>query len=174
MEHGRMIHCEVLYDTSVHVPLIVRLPPALRPRGEKASARIAALVENLDLTPTILDYLGVKPPAPLDGKSLRPLIEDGTPLHDASFALQYALRSATDGSAKLIFDQGTGKFELHDLKSDRFEQKDVLAADRRTYFTLRKKLEARMKALEGGFATKGSLDAAREGERQLKALGYLQ
>lgn len=174
MEHGRMIHCEVLYDTSVHVPLIVRLPPELRPRGEKASARIAALVENMDLAPTILDYLGLQAPGPLDGKSLRPLIEQGTPLHDTSFALQYALRSATDGKAKLIFDQGTGKFELHDLASDRFETKDVLAANRRTYFALRKKLEARMTALEGGFATKGSLDAAREGERQLKALGYLQ
>ncbi len=174
MEHGRMIHCEVLYDTSVHVPMIVRLPPELRPSGDKAAGRIAALVENLDLTPTILDYLGIKAPGPLDGKSLRPLIEEGTPLHDTSYALQYALRSATDGKSKLIFDQGTGKFELHDLASDRFEQKDVLAADRRTYFALRKKLEARMTALEGGFATKGSLDSAREGERQLKALGYLQ
>ncbi|HEV7671218.1 MAG TPA: sulfatase [Thermoanaerobaculia bacterium] len=174
MEHGRMIHCEVLYDTSVHVPLIVRLPPELRPRGAKASPRIAALVENLDLTPTILDYLGMKPPTPLDGVSLRPLIEQGTPLHDTSFALQYALRSATDGRSKLIFDQGSGRFELHDMATDRLEQKDVLAAQRRTYFALRKKLEARMTALEGGFATAGSLAAAREGERQLKALGYLQ
>src|SRR6185295_4350687 len=125
MEHGRMIHCEVLYDTSVHVPLIVRLPPSLRPRGEKASARIAALVENMDLTPTILDYLGIKPPTPLDGVSLRPLIENGTSLHDTSYALQYALRSVPDGRTKLIFDPGTGKFELHDLADVRFEQKDV-------------------------------------------------
>ncbi len=174
MEHGRMIHCEVLYDTSIHVPMIVRLPPGLRPQGAKASGRISGLVENMDLTPTILDYLGVKPPTPLDGLSLRPLIENGTPLHDTSFALQYALRSATDGRSKLIFDPSTGRFALYDLATDRFEQKDVLAENRRTYSALRKKLEARMTALEGGLATEGSLDAAREGERQLKALGYLQ
>ncbi len=174
MEHGRMIHCEVLYDTSVHVPLIVRLPPSLRPKGKRATGRIAELVENLDLTPTILDYLGIAPPSPLDGVSLRPLIEQGTPVHDTSFSLQYALRSATDGRSKLIFDQTKGSFQLHDLAADRFEQKDVLASERRTYFALRKKLEARMTLLEGGLATAGSLDAAREGERQLKALGYLQ
>lgn len=173
MEHGRMIHCEVLHDTSIHVPLIVRLPPDLRPRG-KGAGRIEALVENLDLTPTILDYLKIEPPGPLDGKSLRMLIEGGAPPHDMSYALQYAQRSATDGRAKLIFDQASGRFQLFDHTADRLETKDVLAANRRTYYALRKKLEARMTALEGGFATKGSLDAAREGERQLKALGYLQ
>ncbi len=172
MEHGRMIHCEVLYETSIHVPLIVRFPPALRTKGAKA--RIGELVENLDVTPTLLDYLGIQPPGPVDGKSLRPLIEEGTPLHDGSYSLQYAQRSATDGRGKLIFDPGTGRFQLHMLASDPLEQKDVLAAERRTYFALRKKLEARMTALEGGLATQGSLEAAREGERQLKALGYLQ
>lgn len=173
MEHGRILHCETQFDTSIRVPLIVRLP------GGERRGRISAPVENLDLVPTIVDYLGLDPGVPFEGVSLRPLIEQGRPAHATTESLQYTLRSTTDGKAKLIFDSAktpgsVGRFALFDLLADPTEQNDRLTADPETYRRLRARLEARLKKTEGDLNAAQTLDAARESEQRLKALGYLQ
>ena len=70
LEHGDVKHCRNLFDTSLHVPLLVRIP-ATQPRV------VASPVQNLDLVPTVLDYLGIDVPAShsFAGRSLRPEIE---------------------------------------------------------------------------------------------------
>ncbi len=173
LEHGRVLHCETQFDTSIHVPLIVRLP------GGERQGRIASPVENLDLVPTILDYLGLQTHVPLEGVSLRPLIEQGRPVHPTTESLQYTLRSTTDGRMKLIFDSkrapgAAGRFALYDLLADSTEQHDRLTADPETYRRLRARLEARLQKAEGDQGAAATLDAAQESERRLKALGYLQ
>ena len=67
-EHGRFEkHC--LYDPAVRVPLIVRWPGHL-PAGRK----VDSMVESVDLFPTVLELLGVAPPANLHGRSYVPLL----------------------------------------------------------------------------------------------------
>ncbi len=173
LEHGRILHCETQFETSIHVPLIVRLP---RLQTAERHGRFTALVENLDLVPTIVDYLGLAPGVPFEGKSLRPLIERGEAVHETTESLQYALRSATDGRAKLIYDASRppgarGRYALFDLTSDPTELRDRLAAEPDLFRRLRSRLETRLKAAEGDLS--GSLDAARESEKDLKSLGYL-
>ena len=57
------------YEPSIHVPLVVRGP------GVRTNARTEALTADVDLPATILDLTGARPPRPLDGRSLRPLLE---------------------------------------------------------------------------------------------------
>lgn len=52
-EHGTFGHGMVLYDTNVHIPLIVRLPD-----GARAGERVPHLVRNLDIFTTILRLAG--------------------------------------------------------------------------------------------------------------------
>lgn len=62
----------LLYEESIRVPFIVwdgRLP-----RGRRG-LRHEAMVLNIDLAPTMLDYAGVAAPAGMQGVSLRPLVE---------------------------------------------------------------------------------------------------
>ncbi|MDI1335846.1 MAG: sulfatase-like hydrolase/transferase [Lacunisphaera sp.] len=72
------------YEVCLRVPLIVfdpRLPAAQRGR------RTMALVESVDVAPTLLDYAGVTPPSAMQGLSLRPLMEgQAEKLRDSSFA----------------------------------------------------------------------------------------
>ncbi len=64
------------YEESLRIPFMIRYP-ALQPGG---SGRIAnELALNLDLAPTILDLAGLPVPTEMQGRSLRPLIENQTP-----------------------------------------------------------------------------------------------
>lgn len=58
-----------LYDTGVHLPLIVRKP------GQKSGVVCDAMTSFTDLAPTIMDWAGVKPPANLPGRSFLPVVE---------------------------------------------------------------------------------------------------
>ena len=62
-EHNEVGHGFLLWQPVIHVPLIVRVPGA-RPR------RVATRVSLVDLSPTILDLLGLAAPPELDGRSL--------------------------------------------------------------------------------------------------------
>jgi len=69
-DHGEATHGVFLYEETLHVPLVVRLPGA-------AAARVASRVRLADLSPTILDAVGLPVPRATQGESLRPLIVPG-------------------------------------------------------------------------------------------------
>ena len=63
-----------VYEDLIHVPLILRVP------GVK-SGRNNALVELTDITPTLLDLLGIDIPESMQGQSFRGLLEGKTDRH---------------------------------------------------------------------------------------------
>lgn len=79
-------HGAFLHDGEVHVPLIAKYPA-----GRHAGRRVDALVESIDIMPTILSVLGVRPRPGmvLQGHDLTPLLEgepDPSPFAFSSFA----------------------------------------------------------------------------------------
>jgi arylsulfatase len=126
-EHGHVGHNQQVYEESVHVPLIVRLPSGLGPRG----VRRHALTSHLDLAPTVADLLGVLGKGgsgrAFRGRSLLPaLFADPPPSAVASRTTGdrpvYGLRA---GPHKYIFDRTAGREELYDLAHDPGEQSDL-------------------------------------------------
>jgi arylsulfatase A-like enzyme len=162
LEHGEIKHCRTLFDSSVHVPLLLKIPGV----GPKTVTRP---VQSLDLVPTLVDYLGVETGATFAGRSLRPEIE-GKTKEELQFGLQGTLRSASDGRFKLIEDLAGGAPKLFDLRADPGETKDVLASQRRAYFTLRDALSGWLARNEG----KGAVDASRAAQEKLRSLGYIE
>lgn len=81
-DHGEMLGDYGLWgkmtfhDAAFHVPLIIRNPGSAA-RGDI----VTAPTESIDVTPTILDCLGIDAPHSMDGRSLRPFL-DGTPPED--------------------------------------------------------------------------------------------
>ena len=83
-QHGRFEkHC--CFDPAVRAALIMRTPDAFQ-----AGQSTAALVELIDLTPTILDFCAVPVPANLQGRSLGKLLRDPTTLHREHVIAEYA------------------------------------------------------------------------------------
>jgi arylsulfatase A-like enzyme len=59
-----------LFDSGIHVPLVVRWPQRWRPPGAIPGSADARLVSAVDLAPTFLELAGVPPPGHLHGRSL--------------------------------------------------------------------------------------------------------
>lgn len=63
------------YESAYHVPLIIRDPQNPKQHG----ALIEDFTESVDIAPTILDLIGQRVPAGMDGQSLRPFLEGEKP-----------------------------------------------------------------------------------------------
>lgn len=72
-EHG-WYDKRFMYEESHRTPLMIRYPQSIQPQSTTES-----LVLNIDLGPTLLDYAGINTPDEVQGRSLRPLLEDKTP-----------------------------------------------------------------------------------------------
>jgi len=68
--HGMIFKLASGYDELMRVPFIVRYPRAVR-----GDTRCAALVQSIDVLPTLLDLCGLASPPQIDGRSFRALLE---------------------------------------------------------------------------------------------------
>lgn len=68
-EHGNKGHHRTLYDEVLRIPMIIRLP-----NRAHAGTVVEDQVTLVDLMPTMLDLVGVTPPARMDGLSLAPVM----------------------------------------------------------------------------------------------------
>jgi arylsulfatase len=169
LEHGHIKHCRGVWDTVTRVPLMFRFP------GVEGGHRIDDAVQNLDIVPTILDYLEIEPEGlDLEGTSLLPLLEGREPSRKFAFSDQREYRSADDGRFHLILNGEDGKVTLFDLRSDPLEQHDLFRTDH-------PEVERLSDALNGWLTETGQLmrfdeelAAARAKEEELRALGYLE
>ncbi|MBN1270958.1 MAG: sulfatase-like hydrolase/transferase [Candidatus Aminicenantes bacterium] len=67
-EHGELTHGYFAYNTSIWVPLIIRIP------GSEVR-QIDQTVSHIDIFPTVCDILRIEKPAFLQGSSLFPMIQ---------------------------------------------------------------------------------------------------
>jgi arylsulfatase A-like enzyme len=183
-EHGYVSHSAQVYEQSTHVPLIVRVPGG--PRG----LRVPAMVDLLDLAPTVLDLFGATGTAfdkQAQGGSLLPLLggageRAGGAAGEGMLALSrtvwdrpvYALR---DRDHKLVYDTRTGREELYDLAADRDETVDRAGTQRvrAAYYrqTLLHLLAGLRQVPSSGAAPPPAAPMDKERCEMLKSLGYV-
>ena len=70
--HGESMHGIFLYDETIHVPLLFKLPGQLL-----SGRRVAARVRLVDVAPTLLSMLRLPLPPTFQGESLVPLMKPG-------------------------------------------------------------------------------------------------
>ncbi len=120
-EHGRLGHGHSLYEELLRAPLVMRFPAVLGPPRV-----VTEIVENVDVTPTILDVLGLSPLADADGASLLPLVRREPvqrPFYAVSEFLE-AKRSIRVANYKM--ERGAGTYiKMYDLAADPGETADV-------------------------------------------------
>lgn len=171
-EHGEETHGIFLYDSTTHVPLIVKLP-----NEQEAGRVVKEQVSTTDIMPTILELLGIPAPANPDGTSLKPSILRTEAAHRTVFGeTDYPLRF---GWAPLRSVRREGyKFieapqpELYDLRSDPGELRNLYVPWDTTVQQLRKMLaELSAKSPPPGKPSPAAVSPGTIDE--LRALGYL-
>ncbi|MSR62630.1 MAG: hypothetical protein EXS08_09330 [Planctomycetes bacterium] len=80
-EHGEVSHGPFVWNTTLRVPLVLRLPG-----GERGGERVADLASVVDVYPTALAALGLEPTAGIDG---RDLLADAAPGRGLYFESYY-------------------------------------------------------------------------------------
>jgi arylsulfatase A-like enzyme len=126
-EHGTFRHGRSLYDSLLHVPLILKLP-----RSRQSGRRVGALASNVDIAPTLLDLAGLAPAPGFRGVSLRAALDDGrTALRQSVLAEQISpkevLYAARDSRFKYVYQLiPEPRQMLFDLERDPAEQANLL------------------------------------------------
>jgi arylsulfatase A-like enzyme len=121
-----------LFESSTRVPLVVRVPGAAG-NGQRCDA----LVELVDLLPTLGELVGLAPRPDFEGTSFVPLLDDpsrpwkrvafSTCFHGATVT-GYAVRSAQHRWSEWVLPKGRRVKELYALDSDPWEQTNLIEA----------------------------------------------
>jgi arylsulfatase len=123
-DHGFYLKGPYFYDCAIRVPLIIRWP-----KKYKAGLRSDALVEMVDIAPTLLEAAGVPTPSGMVGHSLTPLLTGQTAKHrDSTYCEHFDSSSLYDPPPmaacvrteryKLSYYRNLRTGELYDLQKD--------------------------------------------------------
>jgi arylsulfatase A-like enzyme len=122
-EHDSVFH-ERIYASVTRIPLMIRFP------GGRHREVVEEAVESIDLMPTLLEVLGLEPPAGVQGQSLLPRIRGEGELRELAISesLYFGRRVALATSdLRLVYTAQGGAAELYEYRRDPLEQRDVAA-----------------------------------------------
>src|ERR1700674_5390651 len=195
-EHGEDTHGFFLYDETIHVPLVIKLPGA--PSAGRDSTRKSAgtKIDNrvglVDVLPTILQAVKIPVPPEVQGESLLSMLmpkpvpaesAGASPAPDASLdrpayaETDYPRNTYGWSSLRAL---RTGKYlyikaprqELYDQSADPKAEHDLSSASTAVTSTLAGQLDAfRQKTSNSREAPKSAVDP--EAQAKLAALGYV-
>jgi len=184
-EHGEQRHGMFLYDETIHVPLLLKLPTG-RLGGKHFEDQVALAA----VAPTLLELAGIPAPATMQAKSLLPMIEEAKidktkfvetdkgkmkerPIYSETNYAHRAfgwseLRSWRTG--KYLYVQAP-KRELYDQSSDPDAGKNLVPAAKAVADTLESQLADFQQKTSSVRSEESKLDPIQA--EKLRALGYL-
>lgn len=130
-EHG-LIDKRVAYETSSRVPMLMQCPSII-----KGGSVVDEVVANIDVAPTIMEAMGLKKPAHMDGQSFLPLAQGKTiPWRDYFLYCYYWEQNYPQTPTHFSLRGDQYKYttyygvwdsdELFDIKADPMEQNNLI------------------------------------------------
>ncbi|MCK4431168.1 MAG: sulfatase-like hydrolase/transferase [Candidatus Aminicenantes bacterium] len=175
-EHRENRHGFFIYDATISVPLIIKIPSS-----KLGEIEVSSQVETIDIMPTLLQILGLPVPHEVQGKNLIPLImgknsREKRLAYSETYYPRYRygwseLKSLRSTQYKYI---QAPRPELYDLTKDPDEQYNVYKQN----LTIGKKFEQKLKSLQEEMSAKGVEERGpqkldEESREKLMALGYI-
>jgi N-acetylglucosamine-6-sulfatase len=155
-EHG-LIDKRVAYEPSIRVPLLMHCPGLIQP-----GTVVEDVVANIDIAPTVMEAMGLKPAAHFDGRTLVPLLRgEKVPWRDYFLYVYYWERNYPQSPTVFALRGERYKFityyglwdsdELYDLQADPDEMRNLIhdPAHKPTVAAMTRELYAMMEELGG-------------------------
>ncbi len=166
-DHGESDHGYFVYESTLHVPLMMHWPEGTAP----LPARVEDPIGLIDVAPTILNFLKIPIPISFRGAGFRPA--DGRPiLSESTYGRDCfgwaPLRALRQGTLKYI---EAPKPELYNLAKDPKEQTNIIATDPADAAKLRAEL-LKLLTPPANPAQKNQTDP-QTNKAVLESLGYL-
>jgi tetratricopeptide (TPR) repeat protein len=176
-QHGEDTHGLFVYEQTIRVPLVVRLPDQ-----ELAGRVVQTPVSQVDVVPTVLELLELEAPGPLDGQPL-PLDEESSALAASErviyFENHFPAQTYGWSDAQGVVVDGrklirVPRPELYDLKHDPGEEHNLFNVDDPASQRMLERFDEALAAL----AARPMLDAqtvavSDEDLARLRSLGYV-
>ena len=132
-EHG-WFDKRFMYEECQRMPVVIRYPKSI-----KAGSTSSALAMNVDFAPTFLDYAGVEIPADIQGRSLRPVLDnagktpgdwrDAVYYHYYEYPAEHSVKRhygiRTQDFKLIHFYNDVDEWEMYDMKADPREMNNV-------------------------------------------------
>ena len=172
--HGEETHGIFLYDETIHVPLVVRLPEA-----HPAAKRVAAKVRLVDIAPTLLEIAAIPVPSQMQGQSLLRIAKAGGGSGDHPIYSRSDLPQRGFGWSPLE-SWRAGKYlyirapkpELYDLTADPGAAHNLAQSSKATLDTMAAQLDSFDRHFNGE-AGKSSAELSSSEMQKLASLGYI-
>lgn len=132
-EHG-WFDKRFMYEECQRMPLIIRYPKAI-----KAGSTSSAICMNIDFAPTFLDFAGVSIPDDMNGRSLKPVLEQEGKVpadwrkaayyHYYEYPAEHSVKRhygiRTQGFKLIHFYNNIDSWEMYDLEKDPSELNNI-------------------------------------------------
>ena len=177
-EHGEMTHGIYIFTGTTHIPFLVRVP------GLKSKGRaLNRVVGQVDVMPTILDFLGLPIPTDIQGQSLKKLIlgqEQDSPAGEAFTESHFPLLHYGWSELYGLFNSQyqyiqAPKPELYDLTKDPAEAENLAGKNPKLIKEFDYKVEQIKKSSKSKFTQEAKSDVEMDEttKEQLRDLGYV-
>jgi arylsulfatase A-like enzyme len=171
--HGEETHGIFLYDETLHVPLVLKLP-----KNQMAGRRVAGRVRLVDVAPTLLEAAGLPVPSAMQGQSLLRVARAGLNPDQPAVALSDSPRLDFGWSA--LESWRAGKYlliraptpELYDLSADPGATRNLSQSSKAVFDTLAAQLESFDRRVLGGASSQEGRLSSSELQK-LASLGYV-
>jgi arylsulfatase A-like enzyme len=182
--HGENAHGVFLYDETIHVPLLMKLPAS--PAAKPTTTRVSAKVRLVDIAPTLLEIAAIPVPSQMQGQSLLRIakskvsggsgggINSDQPVYSRADLPQRGfgwspLESWRAG--KYLYIRAP-KPELYDLTADPSATHNLAQSSKATLDTMAAQLESFDRHFSGE-AAKTSKELSSSEMQKLASLGYV-
>jgi len=171
--HGEDLHGVFLYDETMHVPLVLKLP-----QQQMAGTRVSGRVSLVDVAPTVLEAAGVPVPSQMQGQSLLRIAKTKPTADQSVYARSDFPQQGFGWSALESWRAGrylyvrAPKPELYDLSADPGSTRNVAQVSKATLDTIAGQLQAFDSHLSGQGSQSASGLSTSEAQK-LASLGYV-
>ncbi len=177
--HGEDTHGIFLYDETIHVPLLIKLPEG-QPAPKPTTTRVAAKVRLVDIAPTLLEIAAIPVPSQMPGQSLLRIAKASggsggdQPAYSRSDLPQRGFGWSPLESwraSKYLYIRAP-KPELYDLTADPGAAHNLAQSSKATLDTMAAQLDNFARRFSGE-AGKSSAELSSSEMQKLASLGYI-